>query len=411
MRVAQRQALSKSDMTLNDASSLLTDLGRASDRIASSALKGYRVRIVSSGLGDMLTLAAFQSAIGDLLGLRFEGVVLPASYSRPYYADLVERIGLRSMSDDPASSVEFVLDGKRLTRSQRTIESEIGELVENHPESRTLLISFPSPAAAAGIQDHAALRMAFFRSRFRAEVIELGRSLFTLAEDAGTVTLHLRLGDVAAVRIGGFVVIPVFVLRQDHPAGAVCDADVARVTVTRVALSIVDECLEAARLLRERFPGVKLQLVSDGYDRARQFLRRADVRAKLKSRGLDYEPLQIEPFFRANEGRIRNSGLFDRIVFGESDSQEWLASLECLLQSGTVASSARGFVASVLTFFLPEHGNRRFYSPLGAGVFGDLSVIGIDQRPFTSFGKVVDDLLRDPPAALAGIDGGSPSPV
>jgi hypothetical protein len=398
-------------MTLNDASPLLTDLSRARDRIASSALKGYRVRVVSSGLGDMLTLAAFQSAIGDLLGLRFEGVVLPASYSRPYYADLVERIGLRSMSDEPASGVEFVLDGKRITRSDRTIESELGELVANHPAGRTLVISFPSPAAASGIQDHAALRKAFFRSRLRAQVIELARSLVTTAEQPGTVTLHLRLGDVAAVRIGGFVVIPVFVLRGDHPAGAVRDADVARVTVTRVAMSIVDECLEAARLLRVRLPGVKLQLVSDGYDRARQFLSRTDVRAKLVSRGLDYEPRQIEPFFRNTESRIRNSGLFDRIVFGESNSQEWVASLECLLQSGTVASSARGFAASMLTFFLPEPRNRRFYSPLGAGVFGDLSVIGIDQRPFTSFGEVVGDLLRDPPPALAGINGDSPSIV
>ncbi|HEU4679839.1 MAG TPA: hypothetical protein VFS35_09990, partial [Terrimicrobiaceae bacterium] len=354
------------NMPLNDASLLLSDLARARDRLALSPLNGYRVRVVSSGLGDMLALAALQSAIGDLLGLRFEGVVLPASYSRPYYADLVERLGLGSLSADPMNSVELVLDGKRVTRSQRTIEAELSDLVASHPASRTLVISFPSVAAASGIQDHTALRKGFFDSRFRAEVVKLGRNLFSTAEHPRTVTLHLRLGDVAAVRIGGFVVIPVFALREDHPAGAVRDADVARVAVTRVALSVVDECLEAARLLRKRFSGVKLQLVSDGYDRARQFLLRPDVRARLSSRGLDYQPPQIEPFLQATESRIRNSGLFDRIVFGESDSQEWMASVECLLHSGTVISSARGFVASMLTFFLPEHGHRRFYSPLNS---------------------------------------------
>lgn len=78
-----------------------------------------------------------------------------------------------------------------------------------------------------------------------------------------------------------------------------------------------------------------------------------------------------------------------------------MASVRLLLNSAVVASTARSFVANMLTFFAPSCQGQRFYSPLGTGIYADLGCIGLDQRKFSSFAEVVDDLHRAPPPGLA----------
>lgn len=273
-------------MTAAEPPTMLPGLAEAAAVLRASRLTQYRVRLVSSGFGDMLTVANFLSAVGDLLGLRFCGLVLPPSFSRPYYDDLVDHLGLHAVAAEHRGGPELVIDDTSFATPPRPLAALLAEQIRAHPEADTLLLTMRSIAAAQVVQGLAAL---------------------------------------------------------------------------------LDP----------------------------------DLRRKLQARGVEFSDEQLDGWLDQTEARIRGDGGFDEIVFGEANTQDWVASVRLLLNSAVVASTARSFVANMLTFFAPSCQGQRFYSPLGTGIYADLGCIGLDQRRFSSFAEVVDDLHRDPPQGLA----------
>ncbi len=391
-------------MTTGDSTLLNDSMAHAASVLRSSSLRHYRVRLVSSGFGDMLTVANLQAAVGELLGLSFQGLTLPASFSRPYYDELVKRLGLLDISETAEGDPEIVLDEQNLVDPQHSLAAALTAAVANKPGAETLLIAMRSIAAAQGIQGFDALREPFFRSGMRSWFMSRGHALFSSQRRYPSVTIHLRLGDVAAVRLGGFVVIPEFAKRETHPAGVVRHAALDRTPFAKKTFALVDDCLAAARQLKQHFPGVRLNLVSDGFDRTRYMLLDPQIRRKLQAKGVEFREEQLDTFIRNTESRIRDAGTFDQIVFGEASTDDWLATVNVLLGSAVVASTARGFVANVLTFFADSCKGMRFYSPLGTGIYSDLSVLGLEQRRFVSFQEFVRDLAADPVSGLTAGD-------
>lgn len=384
-------------MTVVESPPMLPGLAEAAAVLRASRVTQYRVRLVSSGFGDMLTVANFLSAIGDLLGLRFCGLVLPPSFSRPYYDELVDQLGLRAVAAEHRGGPELVIDDTSFAAPQRPLAALLAEQIRAHPNADTLLLTMRSIAAAQVVQGLAALRDPFFASGMRAWSIAQGQATFGAPAHEPSITLHLRLGDVAAVRLGGFVVIPEFARRETHPAGVVRFAALDRTPFAKKTFQLIDDCLLAARRMKQSYPGHRINLVSDGFERTRYMLLDPDLRHKLQARGLEFSDEQLDGWLEQAQARIRRDGGFDEIVFGEANTQDWVASVRLLLNSSVVASTARGFVANMLTFFAPSRQGQRFYSPLGTGIYADLGCIGLDQRKFSSFAEVVDDLHRDPP--------------
>lgn len=270
-------------MTAAEPPPKLPGLAEAAAVLHASRLRQYRVRLVSSGFGDMLTVANFLSATGDLLGLRFCGLVLPPSFSRPYYDELVDHLGLRAVAAEHRGGPELVIDDTSFAAPQRPLAALLAEQIRAYPEADTLLLTMRSIAAAQVVQGLAALRDPFFASGLRAWSIAQGQAIFGAAAREPSITLHLRLGDVAAVRLGSFVVIPVFAKRETHPAGVVRFAALDRTPFAKKTFQLIDDCLLAARRLKQRYPGHRINLVSDGFERARYMLLDPDLRRKLQA--------------------------------------------------------------------------------------------------------------------------------
>jgi hypothetical protein len=167
------------------------------------------------------------------------------------------------------------------------------------------------------------------------------------------VVFHLRLGDVANIDdiVENAVLVPWrFLYHGELFSGIERERirDSAR-------YDKLEEFADAARRLRASFPGIRIGVVTDGYDYSYTYLTKDRAAQRLRMLGVEIDNIDL------NEKKLKHKEIFfekfrdvDFIIYGESDDR-FSQTISALISAPLVVSSSGIFASTIVNNFGTQH--------------------------------------------------------
>ncbi|MBX9866893.1 MAG: nodulation protein NodZ [Burkholderiales bacterium] len=360
--------------------------------LSSKGIKNYVVNIINSGFGDILSIGSMVSYFSERLGLTFTGVLsLNDAKYKNHYLDLISRIGLKDCSCD--DKIYFV----KIHDIQEDLAKFILDIATLESGKFDTLCLIPTtPNSFSGLRNNTDFNKNIFNNGFHKYFIQLVRDskLFTLTQNNIqkdiSITIHLRLGDVAAIKIKKFVIIPFDVQNDRYDTGISLLATIDKSNHLYSQHMLLDNLQQFIEDMRKTHNNLKLNLITDGYSTTRLKLKQNNIMEKCFARGLDYNVNDVDVIIDEYEKKLQ-SILFDIASIGDNASQDFINSVNILINSDIIISSSRSFVFNVLSNFKFNSFKKQiFYSPLRGGYFESLKSNNVELENLVPF-----NILRD----------------
>ncbi len=345
------------------------------DKLKRLGVSGYYVKILeASGFGDALTLANMSAYFCDCLGLQYNSVLIDVKngFSRPHYLDLWQRLGVnpvevnKNVQSVPFSNLDDLWEGiERLCHSKVSLEGNFLCIIPKNVlafEGCEKIGKFPRDFLLNSFND-------WFLDRFTSRILPSSNS----AEEKYDIDLlfHVRLGDVGALKLGHCLINPFEFSRRGkgiyNTLECTGDANVLSDfgVLEKIERLVVD--------IRMEVPDIRIGLVTDLYGDGVKILLSEEILRRLACEGIGCSDSIVNDAVNDRLSVIRRIS-FDTIVAGDSNSDEFIAAVSCILKSKIIFSSARTFIFNVLSNFKCNHGSyQKFYANMRKSYVGALS--------------------------------------
>ena len=366
------------------------------DELKNKGIRNYVTNIITSGFGDILTVGNMVSYFCEQLGLDFAGVFdlkKIATYKK-HYIDLMRQIGLVDCQNDKKI---YYITIDNIQEDLTRLLSEIKNLTIGKFDTLCLVSKTPNSFSGLKVNDDFNKNMCNngFHKYF---ITQVRRSkLFDVANKKQrniSLTIHLRLGDVAAVKIKEFVVVPFDIQNDRYNTGFSNVTTIDKSSQLYSHYMLLNDVIQFIEEVRKTHKNIQLNLITDGYSATRSKLKQNNIVERLLARGVDYNVNDVDVIIDKYEETLRSMS-FDVVSIGDNTSQDFINSVNTLINSDIIISSSRSFVFNILSNFKYDHTKKHiFYTNLRGGYFESLKSNNVELEDFVSFNALCLSLIH-----------------
>ena len=355
-------------------------------RMAELGIKGYRVALINSGLGDILTSGNLSSYLCERFGLNFAGMHLTfAGHSKRDYYDDTFFINHQPPLKDRTLFIK--LDD--IADNMDDLISSINQAVPGQYDEICLVPTSPNTFSTP-MKHSKKVCNEFIFNQFN-RYIKARHTIERYDYPEKSVLIHARLGDVAPIPVGNWCVSLYDLLKGNNFEGLV-EIDSKNRSITMQSLKNLRALNDFMLYLKENDNSVRINFISDGFDLTRKILKNPDLQAEIIKCLPDITIEDLVSSTESMEESIRSLPA-DQAQVGERTIEDFYNSVALILSSDVVISTARSFVFNCLANFKYGDGVQHFFSPVSGGYFKVLEKKGCVIHRFSEFEKERKEIL------------------
>ncbi len=350
-------------------------------------IRGYRVAIIKSGMGDILTAGNFFSFMCERFGLNFVGVhkIFDINSKRGYYNETFSDMPLPS-----TTTKTLFIDVEDIADDFDDLTAIINQVAPGQYDELCLVpktvMSFSAP-----LRDSKFICREFLNNQFNRYIkAKVAVKRHTFPEK--TVLIHARLGDVAPIPVGNLC-LNLFDLRRGNNRDGLVALDSGSKSITLRTLTNIQSLDGFMRYLKGIDSSLRIIFISDGYDLTREMLANPKMQKQITDIIPDLTIQSLVDSINYMDEKIRSLPA-DQMQVGEKTIEDFFNSVALVISSDVLFSTARGFVFNCVANFKYGDNPQHYFSPATGGHFDVLSTKGCMMHQFTEFTKVQEEVSK-----------------
>ncbi|TQR28850.1 hypothetical protein DMB92_08925 [Campylobacter sp. MIT 99-7217] len=381
-------------MTKND---VFYNILKIRNKLKEKKIKYYKVHFVDSGFGDLITCASIASFYSDLLGLKFRGIANEELKFIAFYSYFYEKF-LNDLSIFPnEEKISYIKINNPLLDTQIILD----EL--EHIDDESVICIAPQHLFHTDDYGFIAYEMGLnlyknqFIDFFHEKLEHFGfykQSFYDMKHI--NITLHLRLGDCAALPLNnqGDIIV------CDWFGRAVNTHSWYNLKTKKGNEYVLEKYTQLERIInftkeiKKKIPNARVNLITNGYDICFQEIYKQRFQDNLKNLNKTLDINVVKEYIDKQMQILNEDQILDKKIVGEN-YEKFLASIQCILGSNIIVSNHRSFVFRVLAGWKKDLAfpQNVFLNGLEQGQDTYLKELNISLNKYTDYNIILEQIV------------------